>query len=77
VAIYCQTPLVRSVESANGSGSTLGDYRTQIATAVSSRTAFATLVDGTAILTTADLDDGVHPTTAGHAAYAAYVGGVL
>ena len=73
LVIYCQTPIVRANEAANGSGSTLGDYRTQIATAVSTRTAYATLVDGTAILTTGDLADGVHPTTAGHAIYASAV----
>lgn len=71
--IYCQTPLVRTTETANGFGNTLGDYRTQISNAVSTRTAYATLVDGTAILTTGDLADGVHPTTAGHAIYAAAV----
>lgn len=71
--IYCQTPLLRTTETANGSGSTLGDYRTQIGTAVSTRTAYCTLVDGTAIMTTASLADGVHPTTAGHALYAAAV----
>lgn len=75
--IFCQTPLLRTTETANGSGSTLGDYRTQIATAVSTRTGYATLVDGTAIMTTASLADGVHPTTAGHGLYATYVRGVL
>ena len=77
VAIYCQTPLVRTTETANTLGDTLIQYRAAIATAVSTRTAFATLVDGTAILTTGDLADGVHPTTAGHALYATYVQGVL
>lgn len=72
-AIYCQTPLLRTTETANASGSTLANYRSQIATAVSSRTAFATLVDGTAIMTTASLVDGIHPTTAGHNLYAAAV----
>lgn len=71
--IFAQTPLLRTTETANGSGSTLGDYRTAIATAVSTRTAYATLVDGTAIMTTASLADGVHPTTAGHALYASAV----
>ncbi len=74
--IYAQTPLVRATETANGSGSTMGDYRTQITTALSSRS-WATLIDGTAILTTGDLGDGVHPTTAGHGIYATHVRGVL
>lgn len=77
VVIYAQTPLLRTTETANGSGSTLGNYRTQIATAVSTRTGFATLVDGTAIMTTASLVDGVHPTTAGHLLYANYVKSIL
>lgn len=71
--IICQTPILRDSETANGSGSTLGDYRSQISSAVSSRSSYCTLIDGAGILTTADLDDGVHPTIAGHAKYAAYV----
>lgn len=67
--IYCQTPIVRTTETANGSGSTLGNYRTQISTAQSTRSSYAVLVDGTAFMTTASLDDGVHPTTAGHTTY--------
>jgi len=75
-AIYCQTPLVRAspfTEAANSYGDTLGAYRTQIATAVAARTAYATLVDGTAILTSGQLYDGVHPSPAGHLAYQTYV----
>lgn len=75
--IYCQTPLLRAVETANGHGSTTADYRSQIATALSSRSAYATLVDGTTILTLADLSDGIHPTTSGHAKYALAVRTVL
>jgi lysophospholipase L1-like esterase len=67
--IYCQTPILRTTETANGSGSTLGDYRTQIGTAQSTRSSYATLVDGTAFMTTASLTDGIHPSTAGHALY--------
>lgn len=74
LVIYCQTPLLRVTETANGSGSTMGDYRTQISTAVGTRTGYCTLVDGTAFMTTASLDvDGIHPTTAGHALYASAV----
>ena len=68
--IYCQTPILRSSEVANGSGSTLGDYRTQIATAQSTRSSYTVLVDGTAFMTTASLDDGLHPGDAGHTLYA-------
>ena len=68
--IYCQTPLLRATETANGSGSTTGNYRTQIATAVSTRTAYAVLVDGTALMTNAVIPDGVHPNSVGHMLYA-------
>jgi len=77
LVIYAQTPLDRSVETANALGSTLGDYRTAIATAQSTRSAYCTLVDGTAILEVANLPDGTHPDTAGHALYATYVETVL
>lgn len=77
VTIYCQTPILRTTETANGSGSTLGDYRTQIANAQSSRSSFCTLVDGTTFMTTGSLSDGVHPTAAGHALYATAVKTVL
>jgi lysophospholipase L1-like esterase len=66
LVIYCQTPIVRTSETANSFGNTLGDYRSQISTAVSTRTGYCTLVDGTALITTSNLDDGVHPTDAGH-----------
>lgn len=73
--IYCQTPITRTGEGANGAGSTMAEYRTAISDAVSTRTAYATLVDGTAW--TIPLADGVHPTSAGHAEYAAQVEVVL
>jgi lysophospholipase L1-like esterase len=75
--IYTQTPIPRGTETANSVGSTLGNYRTQIETAQAARAAYCTLVDGTDILTTGDLADGVHPTTAGHVLYAAYAETVL
>lgn len=63
---FLVTPLLRSSEAANGSGSTMGNYRTQIATIQSTRSSFCTFVDGTTITTLGDLADGIHPTTAGH-----------
>lgn len=63
--IYCVSPLVRTSEAANSSGSTLGDFRTQISTAVSTRTSFCTYKDGSTIITTAELADVVHPNNAG------------
>lgn len=75
--VICQTPLVRSSEAANSYGSTLGDYRSQIVSAQSARPSFTTFVDGTGILLTSDLQDGAHPTTSGHAKYAAYAKTIL
>lgn len=74
--IVCQTPILRSVETANVHGDTLGAYRAQITTICGARP-WTTLVDGTAILALGDLADGTHPSTAGHAKYAAYIAGVL
>lgn len=70
--VFCQTPILRSIETANGSGSTLGDYRTQITTACSTR-AWTSAIDGTATSrfpSTADLVDGTHPSSAGQRKYA-------
>jgi len=72
--IYCQTPLDRSAEGANGLGSTLPNYRTEISNAGTAR-AYCVVIDGTSASYpgTALMTDGVHPTTAGHALYAAAV----
>lgn len=74
--IVCQTPIVRGNETANTFGNTTGDYRSQIISVCNARS-WTTLVDGTAILTTSDLADGVHPSTAGHAKYALAVNNLL
>ncbi len=73
--IYCQTPLDRGTETANGSGSTMGDYRTQITNASNARSGYCVTVDGTGASYpgTSLTVDGIHPTTAGHAMYAAAV----
>lgn len=67
--IFYQTPIPRvspSSESANGAGSTLGDFRTQAATVVGAR-AWCTLVDGTSFgISGADYySDGLHLVAAG------------
>jgi len=72
VAVYAQSPLVRTTETANALGSTLPNYRTAISSACTGRS-WATFVDGSAILALGDLADGVHPTTAGHVKYKAAV----
>jgi lysophospholipase L1-like esterase len=71
--IYCQTPFQRiapATEAANAFGNTLGDYRTAIAAAVATRTAFCTLINGAAgnIVPgnmTYMYSDGIHFITAG------------
>jgi lysophospholipase L1-like esterase len=68
--IYVQTPLIRSSEAANGLGFTLGNYRTAIAQGVIDSGVSATTISGAGILTTGDLQDGVHPTSTGHAKWA-------
>lgn len=76
--IYCQSPLARSGENTpNGNGEVLSAFRTQIQSAAGARPAFATYVDGTAILSLSDLPDGVHPNDATTAKYADYVGALL
>lgn len=74
--IYAQTPIVRTSNGANDFADTSTDYRTAISNAASGKP-YVTVVDGTAIMTTGDLADGVHPTTAGHLLYSAYVKTVL
>jgi lysophospholipase L1-like esterase len=69
--VVCVTPIPRASEVANIFGDTLSDYRSQIGSAAASRL-WVTLVDGTTILSIADLSaDGIHPTTAGQAKLAA------
>jgi len=67
--IVCQTPLLRNSETANTFGNTTSDYRSQIVNVCTARP-WTFLIDGSAILTTSDLADGVHPSTSGHAKYA-------
>jgi lysophospholipase L1-like esterase len=74
--IVCQTPIVRTSEVANGFGNTLNDYRNQISTVCNARS-WTTLIDGSTLLTTSDLVDGVHPTTSGHSTYALKINDIL
>ncbi|MCC6520488.1 hypothetical protein IT403_00685 [Candidatus Nomurabacteria bacterium] len=74
--IVCQTPIVRSSESANSFSNTLSSYRSQISTICNARS-WTTLVDGSTLLTTSDLADGVHPSTSGHAKYALKINDIL
>ena len=73
--ITCQSMLVTTAEGPNTFGDTLQSYRNQVSSASAARPSFTTFVDGTLILTTADLTGGLHPTTAGYVKYANYVKG--
>lgn len=67
-AIYAQSMLPRSAETANNFSNTLAQYRTQVSTACATR-AWATFVDGTAVPgfnVGTDLADTVHLNTGGH-----------
>ena len=68
--IYVQTPLIRSTETANALGYTLANYRTAISSGVTDSGVTATTVNGSTMLTTGDLQDGVHPSSAGHVKWA-------
>jgi lysophospholipase L1-like esterase len=62
------SPLARTTETANPSGGTLGDYRTAMQTAFSSRV-WATFVDGSGVITNTATQtaDGLHPNPTGTA----------
>lgn len=69
--VWCLTPFVETVETANGAGSTLGNYRTQITTAGNdpTRVPWAHVIDGIGsnMPLLADLNvDGIHPNNIGH-----------
>lgn len=67
VTVYAQAPTIRTNHV-----SSVALFSDQIEVVCASRP-WAVYIDGLAILTTADLSDNVHPSTAGHAKYAAEV----
>lgn len=73
--VWCQSPLLLSApasEAANGAGSTLGNYRTQIQTIgqAGARAPWCHFVDGTGgTFPQTQGSDGIHPTLDGHAQY--------
>ena len=72
------SPTIRTTETANGAGSTLDNFRSAIASQVSSRTTFARYYNGKNIFLSSDItDSGVHPGTAGQAKIANFVLGIL
>lgn len=79
IRIYSQTPIITLAEAKeNAFGEVIGDYRAVKAAQVAARAAWVTGVDGTALVTSAEIDaDGLHPTTAGHATLFAGISEVL
>lgn len=74
ISVYAQTAIPRATETANGSGSTMSDYRTQVSTVCTARASYCTVVDGTAIFTyPTNYVDSVHPNLAGQTQYANYI----
>jgi lysophospholipase L1-like esterase len=67
IVIKCVSPIVRTSEGANSNGDTLPDFRTAISNACSGK-AYCEYIDGSALITTGDLADGVHPDDDGHTA---------
>ncbi len=64
VPVELFTPLVKASEVANANGDTLGSFRAAI-TALGTTRPWMTVVDGSKVLTTADLgSDGTHPSLA-------------
>lgn len=71
--IYCQVPITKSSEVANVFGDTLDAYRAAIANAQAAHPEHTELVAEMTI----PLDDGVHPSTAGHVTYADNVHAII
>lgn len=72
--IVAMTPFLRATETANGSGSTLQDYRDQISAAAAARPSYVTRVDGRYILDLAtDFRDNPHPNGGGNTKIANYI----
>jgi lysophospholipase L1-like esterase len=71
--LVLQSPIARTTETANGFGDTCAAYRTAISNVAAAFPAFATYQDGKAdathLISPANLTDGVHINTAGHAEY--------
>jgi lysophospholipase L1-like esterase len=75
--IYCQTMILRTpTDAQNGNALVIQDYRDSMTAAIVARP-WATLVDGLPFVSAEQLDDGTHPTTAGHASYASAVKAIL
>jgi hypothetical protein len=70
--IFCQSPITRT-DSPSPTYEVIANYRTAVSASATARPDFAHFVDGTAIIASGDLADGVHPTTAGDYKFAQYV----
>jgi lysophospholipase L1-like esterase len=72
LVVQCLSPIVRTTETANTFGNTTSDYRAEISTACCTR-AWATYHDGSTVVSSGNLADGVHPNAAGHTQISTYV----
>lgn len=79
IQIYAQTATYRGSESANGSGSTLDDYRTQVTNDCNADSGYCTVVDGKTILSQwSDYNaDQLHPSLSGQTTYANFIESLL
>lgn len=72
IVIYAQTITTTTVEGvANSDGKTPADFRAAKTTVAGARASYVTVVDGTTILSLANLQDSVHPNVTGAAQIAA------
>jgi lysophospholipase L1-like esterase len=75
--IWCQTPLITGNESAvDSNGKTIAQFRSAKAAAAAGKS-WVTVVDGTTLVAAGALNDGIHPTAAGHATVATNVRAAL
>lgn len=81
IEIFFQTaiPIVAPAnENANGSGSTLGDYRTAMTAVYTAFAGTKQLLDGTTLISVGNIGpDGIHPTSTGQAEIAGNVDAVV
>lgn len=61
VRVLCLSPFTRTTETANGLGSTLAQYRSEISARASERSSYCTYYDTSVLFTGSDTEDGVHP----------------
>lgn len=76
--VHLVSPIIRSGEATpNAQGNTLADYRTAMSNVASTRASWCVYWDASAVLTLADLADGVHPTPTGYQKLTTYFEGTV